>query len=476
MSAYNRGYSQQYRGRGAHRGRYGKRGRSSMSTTASPNPPPPFGPEIASISAKDLTKDVAVTTGEARVTNFKLVASYNWLDKRDPTIIVPGMPPRWTPLSKPSQLDEDSGIFYRDRNASRFPSHPMQPAIESILLTQTSINGVSPTPIDVVACVSTLNNLLRFASGDDTGFRMLVQVVGSTVHLIRRENSPKEIIEDVFGYGHTFPERYTTWDPEARGSASHQRILNYQFAGLQFLVRYEGDGYLPDLVDEPRIVNKGSAKAAPKSAQPSLEDLAANLASTSVSPADPTSTALKIILAGSQIPQKALFDLKTRSIKAFEVDHLAKESPRLYLSQTPNFVLAHHTRGTFDTIITRDVRSPIRDWECASAESLSRLAKLLRRILVLARARPDGRMEITRGEGDAVLRAREQTPGLPGVLSAGCEARWKAWLGGGRGGVEPKDDVGDEDDDEGVALGWAESDDDFTACTEACDYCGRCTY
>ncbi|KAG7138722.1 hypothetical protein HYQ45_018851 [Verticillium longisporum] len=72
----------------------------------------------------------------------------------------------------------------------------MEPAIESILRTRPSFAAVSSTPIDIVACGSTLGNLLRFTSGDEKPFRMLVNVVGSTVHLIRREKSPNETIDD----------------------------------------------------------------------------------------------------------------------------------------------------------------------------------------------------------------------------------------------------------------------------------------
>jgi DNA-directed RNA polymerase subunit H (RpoH/RPB5) len=37
-------------------------------------------------------------------------------------------------------------------------------------------------------------------------FRMIVELVGQTVFLVRRENSPTERIPNVRGYGHTFPE------------------------------------------------------------------------------------------------------------------------------------------------------------------------------------------------------------------------------------------------------------------------------
>jgi len=81
--------------------------------------------------------------------------------------------------------------------------------------------------VDVFGCGSTFGNLLRFARNVETEkpFRFLVEVVGKTVFLIRRENSPKEVIADIRGYGHSFPEANTTWDADLQSSDTHQRII-----------------------------------------------------------------------------------------------------------------------------------------------------------------------------------------------------------------------------------------------------------
>ena len=121
----------------------------------------------------------------------------------------------------------------------------MQPAITTVLKTEKISK---PESIDIFACGSTLGNLLRFARQQDLKpFRMIVEVIDNTVFLIRRENSPREKIQGVRGYGHTMPEAYTTWKKEVKGSISPQRIVQYEFAGLQCLVRFESDGYLPSL-------------------------------------------------------------------------------------------------------------------------------------------------------------------------------------------------------------------------------------
>lgn len=56
----------------------------------SPVPPPPLGKLIQALDKHDLEKDATSYTDKASIQDCKLVASYNWLDKNDPTIIVPG--------------------------------------------------------------------------------------------------------------------------------------------------------------------------------------------------------------------------------------------------------------------------------------------------------------------------------------------------------------------------------------------------
>ncbi|KAF7589642.1 hypothetical protein BBP40_004015 [Aspergillus hancockii] len=56
----------------------------------------------------------------------------------------------------------------------------------------------------------------------------------------------EELIPDVRGYGHNFVDEYTTWGFGLAGSESHQRIIEYDFGGYHFLVRFASDGYFRD--------------------------------------------------------------------------------------------------------------------------------------------------------------------------------------------------------------------------------------
>ena len=296
---------------------------------------------------------------------------------------------------------------------------------------------------DIIACGSSMGNLLRFARGSDKEFRILVEAVGDTVFFLRRERSPFETIPGVYGYGHSFPEAYTTWTTEVRGSESHQRILGYEFAGMKALVRFEGDGFLPELVpghgDKPTKLNSspfptfsrsrsGSATSLIPGAE---EELLESMANTAVSAISPPSTtehvdALAIEKGGRRIPQSAVFDLKTRSIKKKDVDTLAEELPRLWVAQIPNFMLAHHESGIFSSVQIIDAISDIKTWEEENQETLVEFAALLKKLVAFARSW--GKFEVVREISCEKLELREQGGKVNGVLPADLMEKWDGYI------------------------------------------------
>ena len=98
------------------------------------------------------------------------------------------------------KLEEDSGRYFRDANAARHPSHPMEPAVKAVIAHNPQIDTGD---VDIFACTSTLGNLLRFLKNDDKTFRFTVEAVGHTVFFVRRENAPDELIAGPRGYGPT---------------------------------------------------------------------------------------------------------------------------------------------------------------------------------------------------------------------------------------------------------------------------------
>lgn len=268
-------------------------------------------------------------------------------------------------------------------------------------------------------------------------FRILIEIVGNTVHLIRRENSPDETIPGVRGFGHSFPEAYTTWVTEIRMSRSHQMVVGYCLGGLNIMGRFEGDGYI-------QTKGESDADASVKHQGGDLVDTLGDL-NVNPTPIQPRVKAkLANITGGKSIAQKNIFDMKTRSIRQIDRDILSEELPRLWIRQIENFILAFHERGLFKDIRVQNVRDKFGIWEKEHQALLERLMALLHCIMKKARQR--GRFEIVfAGVGSLEVRQTLSDAGEP--LSRGVKQRWAGWLRdgdeageAGNGGIELDDE------------------------------------
>lgn len=228
-------------------------------------------------------------------------------------------------------------------------------------------------------------------------FRFDAEFIGDSVFFIRKENSPKEVIEGLYGYGHAFPNAYTNWEKDVRGSVSHQRIIQYSFGGLNFLVRSESDGYLPK---SPHGESPASAKVGSTPAENESDtDISTLLSASSLVLTEPTfDDHIEVRHGGRKVPQDAIFDVKTRSIRNL-IDMPGEILPRLWVNQTPNFILGYHTRGHFEDVRVQDIRQDIRDWEKDNEHYLGYFNSLVHCIVNIARNTGSGYgLEVSRKE------------------------------------------------------------------------------
>jgi len=85
--SFDRGSFTGGRGRGSGSWRRGgPRGNRGFASNTSTIPTKPFGPEVDSIDIKTLL----IEEEAPAIEHCKYVASYNWLDGREPVILVPG--------------------------------------------------------------------------------------------------------------------------------------------------------------------------------------------------------------------------------------------------------------------------------------------------------------------------------------------------------------------------------------------------
>ena len=358
--------------------------------------PSALGPEIAKKTLEGIHANSA--TEQTVISELQFIASYNLFKRDSKTILVPGRPPVWTPLPGATTLSPDGGQYYRDENAARFPDYQMEPAVESIFRMEASFD---PSNVDIFACGSTLGHILRFVNGTPQPFSFVIHVIGKTAFFLRRNHTSKELIDNVHGYGHTFPESYTTWSRDVKGSASHQRIVQYSFGGLRLLVRFEADGYILDQADdleeecspftsETATVDKCSEVSTEALVQNFPEDVLENK-SPRVECAEGS---LHLLGQGCRTPQSSVFDVKTRSSRKRRDEIMAEQLPRLWVRQIHKFVLAFHTNGRFNVPEVLDVTSDLRDWERKSESALSHMAALLRDIRATALAVKGGKLEV----------------------------------------------------------------------------------
>ncbi|KEY66029.1 hypothetical protein S7711_06937 [Stachybotrys chartarum IBT 7711] len=380
-------------------------------------PPPPIGPLIDFIDSETLeTYEDLEGKGPVRITDVALVASYNWADKKQPEILVPGKPPRWTPQSSVKLREDDPyRKYYLDINLASYPKHALEAVAEAVMTMDPSI-----PKIQLYACASTMNNLLQFCKGEsDRKFRMFVERMGDTVHLIRRQNSPLELLPgEIYGCGHTFPEAYTTWDTDVKQCKSHQRIIRYKLGDLNMMLRFEGDGFVADSKPAKRTSDD--------------RDIDSLLGSLDVSPSTSSgieSSRLAVRKAGESIPQGQVFEIRTRTARARDRDIIGEELPRLWLRQLDKFVLAFHERGRFDEddVKLHSIRPRLDEWEEGNQAPIKRLRALLREIIDQVKEQPSGRMELV-SEGLGMIQICEQCADAERPLSDDAQERWEKWL------------------------------------------------
>ena len=376
------------------------------------------------------------------------VASYNLLHHRNTTILVPGnavrcygyatadannpegAPRAWTPPNESPELQQDKGFFFKDVIEAKWPDFPLEPGVRAVLDYRLDFDA---SGINLVTCATVLENLLRFLTSTERSFRFNAEHIGDAVFFVSKGTSPREGLTDVRGYGHTYPDAYTTWAPDLTDSVCHQRLVRYHFGNLECLLQFKADGYLEERLSDA-TGTKGAASQKPHGEEAS--SLATQTAAISLNSMTPSNQPkLTVRTRGMEVPQSSVFELKTRSTQ-YETA-LDPILLRLWLTQVPNLILARHTYGKFADAVPQDMTSDVRDWEKRNQRLLGWLHALLLRLIDAVKHSKDQKVEVRRiGEGPLEIRrvAQSSWNALPGDL----KAQWRAASG------EDSDDEADD--------------------------------
>lgn len=327
----------------------------------------------AIINRKDLEGQAPAT-----ISDVKHLSSYSWIESPEPTIAVPGLPPKWQPPMTRGRLPNDSGFRYIAQNAARHPDSPLEPLFRALYQADPSFDVRN---VDLVTDRNNMRKLLSFVNPESTrhgleAFTIHAELAGkNTVILSRVEAQTHEIIRpDKFvGYGHEFEKAYTTC--EIPDSTGHYRIIRYSFGGLSYVVRYEADAYVgsgdpivPVNTADPLADNDGN----------SLEGLTGNLEGLSLS-----GSKLSIRQQGHITPLKSTLEIKTRVV--YKPVSITDVAPQLWISQTPKLVRAYHRRGLFGEAHVEDVADKVAAWERTQQPHLKKLAALMKKLTDLVK-------------------------------------------------------------------------------------------
>ncbi|KAI0265693.1 hypothetical protein BC834DRAFT_1033087 [Gloeopeniophorella convolvens] len=347
--------------------------------------PPPETPAGA-----DVPKDIPIK-------DVKYVASYNWVDAKDPTIAVPGSPALWTERAVPFTLQPDDGSNFIDQNGARLAAYPMLPLFAAADVIHGEDSPVEWPELDIVTDRNAMRKLLRWLSppAPETGrqlndFRIDVQLVGEKTIFLSRWEGMLHNPPTGRSYGFAFEAAVTRPAPGCPGTG-HHRAIAYDLLDLKMVVRFEVDACL-----DPKD-RATSTTESQESTAASPDDLADTLASLSLafSPAEAKKNApnapVAITRGGTLVPQDALLEVASRSTYFVHALDWSELYPQLVLSQTPMLRLGVHERGTFTRVQEWGLDAPdLAPQRAATNAQLVRLARVLEDVQALAISRGPG--------------------------------------------------------------------------------------
>ncbi|KAL4249380.1 hypothetical protein ABKN59_006919 [Abortiporus biennis] len=309
------------------------------------------------------------TEDDADTVDFKIkdvtcIGSYSWVNKSEPTILVPGAPPIWLNKELPFKVELDSGGKFIDQNGFRTPSsqHLASFIAIDVLQGEEGAEEIDWSKVDIVTGRNSLRQLLRWVNGEERGgevrdFRIDTHLAGKkTILLDRWEARTLERPGEFTGYGHNFEEVSTKPVAGCEGAVGNHRIIKYDFDGMTIVVSFEVDAFLEsEKADKPK----------PTQSPGEVDDLSNLLSGLAVSSSLPQSQLpedspgdIKVIRAGCTVAQEDIVEMVTRSQRNaanFDWDHVY---PQVFFSQTPHLFLAIHNRGVFEEVQKEVLGSP----------------------------------------------------------------------------------------------------------------------
>ncbi|KAF9012778.1 hypothetical protein BDZ89DRAFT_1077357 [Hymenopellis radicata] len=262
---------------------------------------------------------------EIVISNFAFIGSYNWKEREQPTIIVPGSPRIWrqSHAQVPFTVENDKEFQIADHNGHRFPAAPLLPIL---LVVPSSFDW---TTVDYVMDRNSLRKLLGWIKGVKEGFRIDCEIIGHTILCSRWEERTR-MAANRESYGVGLVERLTELAPGCEGSAEgNHRIVTYNMGGIMLVVRFEVDGCILDGEQTSIHADDGTA--------PSSE-----------------SAEVTILHGGAVVPDSSIIEISSK--KQGVPGSWRKRYEQMFFAQTPTVYVGTHTNGKFTLLTKKTMR------------------------------------------------------------------------------------------------------------------------
>lgn len=233
-------------------------------------------------------------------------------------------------------------------------------------------------PIALVTDRNSLRKLFDYVSGHPgEHWRIEAELVEGTLFLTRWEANSVRIITGSLnsGYGHEFEKAFLKFEEDLRDSSTHHRIIEYEIAGMKWVVRYEADGYSNDKQE-----NEGSMAVGVSETYPEVTAAVERL-SLEFQPQPMMLEGVTVIQRGHLVSPESVIEVKCTTRKGSQI---RSKTPQCWFSQTRHLFVGRHQDGQVNRVTKTEMSHVFDNWEKAHQDELRKLTALVNEIKVIA--------------------------------------------------------------------------------------------
>ncbi|KAF3491840.1 uncharacterized protein GIQ15_01357 [Arthroderma uncinatum] len=254
--------------------------------------------------------------------------------------------------------------------------------------------------IDLVTDRNNLRVLLAFVCGQKRtrSLRIGVKVVQSTVMFTCWNRKTTNYISGFDGYGHEAERAWTKKPNFIRDSVIHNRVVHYNFGGINLILRFEVDacrGSTNDVLGYKPVISTYE-----------------------------TPTGYTVRNQGYLVDSSRLVEIKTGTQR-----RISKSADQLWFSKTPFLCKGRYTGdGIFSPAsqVNFIQDGKLEKWENENREKLMKLVTLLETIMEMVRAAPQGTYALVILPGEPILKLHKASDTYDKDLPEDLLTMWKS--------------------------------------------------